>query len=175
MQNELEKLVKLDGTGKILISTKGLCQVLGVSRMMISKYGKDGMPKRSVGWWCLEEVLAWLNTVSTRQPDGKTQVTDKARKLKADADYKELKAEREEIVLEALKGQYIKKDEIVREWTERVLNLKTSLLSLPKLIAREFLDQEIGSLVEKKVQEYVIEYLNEYARQGKYTPKRREK
>ena len=28
---------------------------------------------------------------------------------------------------------------------------------------------------EWKVQEYVIEYLNEYARQGKYTPKRREK
>lgn len=170
MQDELNRLVKIGNDKQILISTKGLCLVLGVSKMTISKWSKQGMPKRGIGWWCLADVIAWRDS-STGEASRETQHKSlNARKLEADAQYKEVKAEKEEILLNALKGQYIEREAIVREWTERVLNLKKSLLMLPKLVASEFINVEISAQVEEKTTDYVHDFLNEYARKGKYTP-----
>jgi phage terminase Nu1 subunit (DNA packaging protein) len=172
MHDELSRLVKIGNDKQILISTKGLCSVLGVSKMTISKWAKQGMPKRGIGWWCLADVIAWRDS-STGDTTGEIQNKSlNARKLEADAQYKEVKAEKEEILLNALKGQYIERDAIVREWTERVLNLKKSLLMLPKLIAAEFINVEISAQVEEKTTDYVHDFLNEYARKGKYTPQK---
>lgn len=172
MQDDLSRLVKLDGQQQILISTKGLCSVLGVSKVTISKWAKQGMPKQGIGWWRLSEVIAWRASFSSAGSGNEEQSKSlNARKLEADASYKEIKAEKEEILLAALKGQYIEKTAIVREWTERVLNLKKSLLLLPKLVANEFINVEISAQVQLKTEEYINEALSEYSRKGKYTPR----
>jgi phage terminase Nu1 subunit (DNA packaging protein) len=172
MADNISKYVRMDGQKNILISTATLRSILGVSQMMISKWSAMGMPKRDRGWWCLAEVLAWRASGQYKDnPDAdKKDLSLSARKLKAEADYKELKTEREKIMVAALKGEYINRDDIVQEWTRRVLNLKTALMAMPKQVSREFLDIDIRTKVEEKVKVFVVEMLNEYAKNGKYTP-----
>lgn len=91
------------------------------------------------------------------------------RKLEAEADYKEAKAKREKRMNEVLEGQYIAAEDVTREWTGRVNELKSSLGLLAKAVSKEFPDADTRVVVERTVNECVNEYLESYAREGVYT------
>ena len=59
--------------------------------------------------------------------------------------------------------------DVQREWTGRVLELKSSLGLLPKAVSKEFPDAETRVIVERTVNECVNTYLESYARDGAYT------
>ena len=158
--------VKFDDADNLLLSTAELCNILAVSPEMISRYHKAGMPKASTGWWNLRQVLAYLGQGGSDNTNNKTV---SGRKLMAEAEYKEAKAARERITLEALQGQYIKKSDVISQWQARVADVKSSLLLLAKNVSKEFTDIDTRIVVERVVKENVYEYLESYSREGAYT------
>jgi hypothetical protein len=93
------------------------------------------------------------------------------RKLKADTEYREAKAAREQLMKELAEGKYFLKDEVVGEWVRRVHEIRTAILALPRKVAAVFPDPEIRVTVESEMTTIAHEILDRYAREGVYTPK----
>ena len=160
--------VKFDAAGNLLVSSTQLCDLLRVTPEIISRHHKAGMPKASVGWWNLREVLVYLGQAKGDNAKSKSAST---RKLEAEADYKEAKAAREKKMLDVLNGEYVPRADVAQAWANRILELKTSFTKLGKRIGSEFTEPEERARVEKVVNGLVEEYLESYARTGEYTPK----
>lgn len=159
--------VKFNTAGDLLVSSAQLCDLLRVTPEIISRHHKAGMPKAATGWWNLREVLVYLGQAKADKSKDQSAAT---RKLIAEADYKESKAVREKKLLEILEGEYISRADVAKEWSGRVLELKSSFTKLAKRIASEFTDPEERANVEKVVNDVVEDYLESYARKGEYTP-----
>lgn len=157
--------VKFSEHGELIVTTAVLCQILDLGPEMISRHNRAGMPKVATGWWNIREVLVWLGM--SKDKDGTKSAAQ--RKLEAEADYKEARAKREKRLSEVLDGQYIDVADVQREWTGRVLELKSSLGLLAKAVSKEFPDTDTRVIVERTVNECVNTYLESYSREGKYT------
>lgn len=164
----MSKLVKITDDERVLLSTAALSKALNTSAKTIAAWAKTGMPKESVGWWDLAAVLEWRGqSVGSGMVEA---MSDAARKLKADADYRETKASREKRMLEILDGQFVEKTEIENEWARRIIEMKSGLLLLAKKISTEFTDAQIRRTVDKVVTSEVYAMLEQYSREGAYTP-----
>lgn len=161
--------VRLDGDD-VLLNTTLTAHVFGVTRKGLADWAKRGAPKAARGWWNLRELIAWTG----RAPgsDGKGVVSAEARKLRADADYRELKAARERIALELDATRLMRIDDIVDEWARRAAELRVALLSLSRKIAGQISDYDTRRMIERLIADAVYEFLEQYSRDGKYTPNR---
>jgi hypothetical protein len=168
-ESEISKCVRLDGDN-ILLNTTFTAHVFGITRKGLADWAKRGAPKAGRGWWNLRELIAWTG----RAPgsDGKGEASAEARKLHADADYRELKAARERISLELDAGRLMRIDDVVDEWTRRVAELKVALLSLSRKIAGQISDYDTRRMIERLIADEVYNFLEQYSREGKYTPSR---
>lgn len=164
----LPKWIKIEND-EILLNTEKTAEFFGVSRMSLSDWSRKGAPKVKRGWWNIRELNEWLG--KSPGSDGAGELSAEARKLQADADYRELKAAREKLALAALTEQLMPIEEISGEWSRRVAELKTALLSLSRKIAGQISDPETRSVVESVIAGEVYEFLEQYSRAGRYTPK----
>ena len=73
-------------------------------------------------------------------------------------------------MLDVLNGEYVSRADVAKEWSARVLELKSSLIKLGKRVGSEFTDPEERATVERVVSEVAEDYLESYARKGEYTP-----
>lgn len=159
--------VKFNTAGDLLVSSAQLCDLLRVTPEIISRHHKAGMPKAATGWWNLREVLVYLGQAKADKSKDQSAAT---RKLIAEADYKESRAAREKKMLDVLNGEYVSRADVAKEWSARVLELKSSLIKLGKRVGSEFTDPEERATVERVVSEVAEDYLESYARKGEYTP-----
>lgn len=170
---DVAKIARLTVDGRLLISTAALSKAMSTSAKTISEWAKTGMPKESTGWWDLAAVLAWRGqSVGAGRAE---EMSDEARKLKADADCREIKAVREKRMLEVLDGLYVEKAEIETEWARRIIEMKSALLLLAKKVSTEFTDAPIRRTVEKVITNEVYVMLEQYSREGAYTPAAKKK
>lgn len=151
---------------KFYLNSEMTARFFGVTPRTLLDWEKKGCPKVERGWWEPAEILKWLGQGGNVGAD-----TLAVRKLKADTEYREAKAEREKMIKDTLAGKYIPKDKIEEEFTQRVVELKASLLNLPRVIAAEFPDEDIRRSIEKIGNDVVYDALEQYSRAGKYIPK----
>ena len=115
---------------------------------------KDGkVPEPQKGSVDALEALARLAAYyqGMAEGDGDTSLTDeRRRKTKAEADMAELE-------LAELQGALIRKDEVAREFEDRVIVLKSDLLALPKRQAKW---PEAKAIAHK----YIMQLLRTYSR-----------
>lgn len=162
------KFIKLTDDERLLISTAALTKVMRTTPKTLSEWAKAGLPKEAMGWWDLQKVLEWRGqSVGAGKAE---EMSDEARKLKADADYREIKAAREKRMMEILEGQYIEKAELETEWARRIIEVKSALLLLAKKVSTEFTDAPIRRTVEKVITSEVYVMLEQFSREGAYTP-----
>lgn len=159
--------VKFNKAGDLLVSSAQLCDLLRVTPEIISRHHKSGMPKAATGWWNLREVLVYLGQAKADKTKDQSAAT---RKLIAEADYKESRAAREKKLLDVLNGEYVSRADVAKEWSSRILELKSSLIKLGKRVGSEFTDPEERATVERVVSEVAEDYLESYSRKGEYTP-----
>lgn len=166
-KNDASKLVKIEQEGdriRVICTSALICSLLNVSRETISDWVKRGCPKEPTqGWYELGKVIDW------RYKNDTEGVSDEARKNKADADWKEAKAKKEQLALEVMQGSYYSIDQISSEWARRVQELKTSLLLLTNKITVQIHGEE-REAVKQILETEIYQYLNAYARDGRYTP-----
>lgn len=169
-----EKLQKnnLDINGSLFVhGTADTCIFFNVSRETLSAWAKRGAPKEGRGSWDIKKLNEWLGKGANTGNGEKVVISDEARKLKADADYRETKSEKEKISLDKMQGDLIKIDDVQLEWASRVLELKSGLRQLEKKIAPQIANQSIRE-VERVLRDEVYFLLESYSRDGSYTPRK---
>lgn len=95
-------------------------------------------------------------------------VSPEARKLEADARYRELKAEMTEIQRDILNGKYIASAEVYKTLVECFGKIKSILLFTSNQIATDLSSQypEITLLVKEKIDKQIERCLNELSKTG---------
>lgn len=160
----LPKWLKVEGDNFYLSSEK-TAEFFDISMRTLLNWDEkaDGTLKKEYGFWDIKAIMLWRA--------GEAGTSDLARKLKAEADLKEEQAIAKKFENEVEQGLYMAKADIENEWSRRVVEIKTSLLSLARKIAGCFSDTDIRIEVEKKIGEEVYNMLEQYSRVGQYTPR----
>jgi phage terminase Nu1 subunit (DNA packaging protein) len=159
-----DALAKFEGD-TLLLSTKAMCAVLGVTAETLSKWVKQGCPKHATGWWEPKQVIEW------RHGNGKKGDAEQ-RKLEADIRYREAKAEMEEIKKLELTGQYVSVDDIEKSLSEVFTRIKQGLIFMGHRITTELNAQfpELALDAKRLVDEEVAKALGQLAETGRYKP-----
>lgn len=154
--------------GNILLNTKHTADFFGVSTRTLTDWARRGAPKVSRGWWNLRELMTWLGMVPVA--DDESQASPEARKLLADAEYRELRASRERMKLESLASHLMHKDQVAREWGLRTYTLRSSLMALAKKIGGQMPYSKANRDIVQALEVEFEELLNQYTRPSKHTP-----
>lgn len=153
---------------KFVFSTADTCEFFQISRESLSTWAEKGAPKVSRGKWDIQKLMEWKYNMG-----GKTESSE-ARRLRAEADLKEIKASQEKIKLSVTKMKFIPADDVKRELARLLANLKKSLGAISYNVASDVssLDVEIAELVKTQVDKRVSEALKELSEGRLYNAKR---
>lgn len=88
------------------------------------------------------------------------------RRMIAETEEREAKARKAQISVAISEGRLMKRDDVVREWTARVLEVRSALLELPRRVGAQFLDVDTRNTVEEEVERTIYEILERYSRRG---------
>ncbi|WP_286677378.1 MULTISPECIES: hypothetical protein [unclassified Aminobacterium] len=161
--------VKVINDDEILLSTKRCSAFFGVSPKTLLEWRKMGCPQESRGWWNPEDVLRWRSQVTSE--DGKVEDENWiALKTKADALYKQAKAEQEKIRLQELKGLYMKKEEVYSEWANRLAVCKANMFTWSRTLASILVGRNLRE-IEKIIYDETYLLWEQYYREGPFTPR----
>ena len=105
---------------------------------------------------------------------GQTE-SPETRKLIAEADLKEAKAQQEKIKLSVTKTEYVSASYVQKELARLLANLKKSLLAISHNVASDVgsADYEIAEMVEKSIDKRISEALKELSEGRLYGTKRK--
>lgn len=107
---------------------------------------------------------------SQKEPISSDQKKMKGRKLKAETEEREARAKLAEIQLDEKAGKLISREDVIKEWSGRCVEVKAALLGLPQEIGFLFPDSEYRYMIEERVEQFVYETLERYSRDGISTP-----
>lgn len=146
---------------KFIYSTADTCDFFSISRDTLSSWAKKGAPKIGRGKWNIRELMLW-------RYEQQKNVSPEARKLEADARYRELKAEMTEIQRDILNGKYIASAEVYKTLVECFGKIKSILLFTSNQIATDLSSQypEITLPVKEKIDKQIERCLNELSKTG---------
>jgi len=159
--------LKIDGE-KFYLNSEKTAEFFDVSPRTLLNWEEQGAPKESTGWWDLKAVLEW------REARGEGN-QDSARKLKAEADRLEEQVYKLRLENEIKLSNYMPKADLEEEWSRRVTEVNLGLRIVPKKLAGEISDPDIAIVIEQRATELIYEILEQYARDGAYTPKPKSK
>lgn len=158
-----------------LISTRGLGSLLMLSPDRIRQLEDDGkfesVKKGRVKYYLLKDSIRtyvdYLRNTKSREKN--TDNSDEARKTKADADWKEAKADIEQMKRDELQGMLHSSEDVEAVMTDLVLEIRSAMLSLPgrlsKDIAAETSPVACSNLIKTEVSQ-ILDTLAKY----KYDP-----
>ena len=149
---------------KVYLNSEKTAEFFDVSDRTIRDWDDKagGFLKLARGWWDIKAIMEWRS--------GTNEESDAARKLRAEADLKEEQAAKAKREREILEGQYMAVEEIHTEWARRISEVKSGLLAMAKKIAGQFSDSDMRIEIEKITSDEVYDLLDQYSRDGKYTP-----
>lgn len=146
---------------KFIYSTADTCDFFSISRDTLSSWAKKGAPKIGRGKWNIQKLMLW-------RYEQQKNISPEARKLEADARYRELKAEMTEIQRDILNGKYIASAEVYKTLVECFGKIKSILLFTSNQIAMDLSAQypEITLLIKEKIDKQIKRCLNELSKTG---------
>lgn len=151
---------------KFIFSTADTCEFFGISRESLSTWRKKGAPKFARGKWDVQAVMKWRFL-------GDNIESPQTRKIKAEADLKELKAVQEKIKLNVTKGEFISVKQAKEDLKRTFANLKKSLLAISHNCASVLASQDFEAvpIVEEVVDKCVTDALTELSEGRSYRAK----
>lgn len=158
-QNNLEWWIR--GTSEI-------CSFFDISAKTLNNWEKRGAPKKDYGKWDLRDLVDW------KYGGGKAESAE-ARKLKAEANLKEVKLAQEEIKLAVTEGRYISATTVTADLRRLFSVLKKSLLAIGHDVSTELnsIDQEAAVAANKIINEVIHNALEQLSSGGIYNGKKK--
>ena len=89
-------------------------------------------------------------------------------KLAIDVQYRKTKSQKEQLLLDILKGQYYSKEDVEDGWSRRALELKIALLNWSKTLPMDLIGLDVPEM-EHALYKKTCELLEEFCRNGAYT------
>lgn len=150
----------------LLVSTGVLCHIYGITPGALTKWKNGGCPQTKRGWYNLREVVAWRDAGTT--VDAVKAGDLRTAKLAIDVQYRKTKSQKEQLLLDILKGQYYSKEDVEDGWSRRALELKTALLNWSKTLPMDLIGLDVPEM-EHALYKKTCELLEEFCRNGAYT------
>ena len=140
---------------KFIFSTADTCEFFDCSRETLSNWAEQGAPKVSRGKWDIRELMEW------RYGGNGGKDSPEVRKLKAEADLKETKAQQEKIKLGVTKTEFIPAYEVKADLVRLLANLKKSLLAISHNVASNLggISQEAAEMAKTEIDKRVTDAL----------------
>lgn len=116
------------------LQQKEICLLLGVSRMTMLEWGREGLPRNEDRTYCWADVWAWVRRrwAEAKRVEGgdvgKEEDEDLARWRKARADLAEMEVARK-------RGELVPTEEVAAEVGRLLTEFKGNLLALPQRLA----------------------------------------
>jgi len=112
--------VAKENPDKFIYSTQDAAEFFGVHRDTMTDWANRGAPKEGRGKWNIKAVMEWRFKTDSRLGEESAVV----RKLKAEADLKEIKKQQEAIRLAVQEGKYISIEQTSRDLARLFTSLK---------------------------------------------------
>lgn len=165
----MAKYCEIDGD-EIILSSSAMQYVFGISDRTLTDWERAGCPKLGRGQWPLSQVLKWRSGALDYEAAGNDRAALRDKKLKAEALKTEEQARKAKMEREILEGKYVLKEDAYKAWASRIVELKSGLMNLTKSLPPEVAEQDAGT-VEAAIRREVVNLLEQYSREGEYTPK----
>lgn len=157
-----------------LCSTEEISSVLGMTPQWVRKLSKEGViPQASRGKFDLfSTVKRYIRYLKESQKESipSDQKKMQSRKHTAETEEREARAKLVEMQLHEKAGKLISKEDVIKEWAGRCVEVKAALLGLSQEIGFLFPDSEYRCMIEERVEQFVYETLERYSREGISTP-----
>lgn len=157
---------------RFLLSSEATARFYGVTSRTLRDWTAKGCPQEERGWYDPAAIMRWRNGEG-RSGKSEAGETLESRKLRAETEYRERKAERERIFLEAQLGLYMERAQVESEWAGRIIELKAGLLAMGRKVAANIADPVLKRQAERVINNEIHDLLDQYARTGTYTPRPR--
>lgn len=161
--------------GDMCISTKEFCSRLGIDRKTLNEWASKGCPKSSRGWWPIWKVLAWRGIVNKKSEGqgmkGNDEYSINIQKLRYETELKKHKAEQAEFKNKVEKGEYVKKEDCVRDIQKMLIALRKSMEAFSRKIAVDlssYVDATTTRKIENDISKSTKEVLRELVVKGVY-------
>ena len=151
---------------KTLMSTKQIAQIYGVSQSRVEQLSKNGIihgEGRPLKYDLIPTVNAlfkYQRELLQKKTKNKDDVKNNSRKLKAEADFRKAKAEREEMRLKELKGELHRAEDVEAITTNHVLKMRSMLMAMPGRLAVDLSTIDSAPEIADRIKKEVFEILN---------------
>ncbi|MGL5513276.1 MAG: hypothetical protein ACRDBM_08630, partial [Sporomusa sp.] len=139
--------------------TTDTADFFGVSAQTLSDWEKRGAPKEGYGKWDIRKLVDWKF---------RGEQSAEARRLVAEAKFKEAKANMAVMNQAVMEGKYIEKSEVDRSWTTIGTQMKANILAWVRILTPALANQDMRT-VEKIMTEATYDLLEQVSSKGKYT------
>jgi len=153
---------------RILLNAKSAAVFFGVTERTLLDWAKRGMPKESRGWYDIRAVMEWRG--STASHNKSEEMSAEARKLAAEAKFKEAKAEMATMDQFVMEGKYVEKAEVDRTWATVGIQLKANIMAWVRTLTPVLAHQDMRS-IEKVMTGAVYDLLEQLSSKGRYQKK----
>jgi phage terminase Nu1 subunit (DNA packaging protein) len=154
---------------RILLNSKMTAEFFGVTERALLEWVKRGCPKESRGWYDIKAVMEWRG--STTGPKA-AELSAEARKIAAEAKFKEAKAAMAVMDQAVMEGKYIEKAEVDRTWATVGTQLKANIMAWVRTLTPVLAHQDMRS-VEKVMTGAVYDLLEQLSSKGHYQKARK--
>lgn len=162
--------------GKVIVSTKTLCELLDVSDRALTDWKRQGLTQHSRGWWDLKLVLKWRGQIYNGDSETTKSINLQQKKLEAEVAFKEAQSELTRLKTDIANGKYIEKELVEAELSRFFLVFKKSAMSLARKLTGEissYLEPIEARKVEKNLSEIINDVLEQMSVDGVYHAKKK--
>lgn len=155
------------------LKSSQLGDLLGLSDRRVRQYAEQKVLPRNPDktYPQRESIRAFIDFLRSNASGSVTVQDLNIRKLKAETEEREAKAEKAQLDLDVRRGELISRKDMYREWISRCVELRSSMMGLANQVGFRFTDGDVRSLVEEVVEAFVTETLETWSREGPYSPK----
>ena len=168
-------IMKYKPTEDILITTRNLASFLNMTDERVRQLEDEGVftsiKEKNRKYFNLKEAIQTYTDFLKKNKTPSKAVDDEARRIKADADWKEAKADIEKMKRDELAGRMHSSEDVETVTTALVLEVRSKLLSLPGMLAKDVVEASTAQEASGIIKEAVCELLNELA-DFQYDPQR---
>ena len=161
--------------GDLILSTSTLCEFLGISSQMLSKYKLDGCPQLRKGWYNLRDVLEWREKEKGIGMSGDLQANQnidlKSNKMQVEIEIKEIQRDVTDLKKRIAEGEYIERDEVVADLKRFFTSFKRAAMAIPRTIMAQadmHLEPDVARRLESQLTDTIEEILREMSKNGRF-------
>lgn len=157
--------IEVDTDKSNMVSTSVVAKFLNLSDERIRQLSEDGfLESERVGRLWKYDLIPTVNTYleywKNKAKNADLNLTDEQRKLKADADWKEARADIEAMKRDEIKGSLHSSDDVLKVTLDMVMAVRASLLALPGMCAMDCANAQTAAEASGIIKNAVNDILN---------------